>query len=60
MSWHTTTVYYLIAVVMFLTGGALLVQLITKVKNPLWQMFLGVISLGLIACAVAVFIGVSS
>jgi hypothetical protein len=53
-------ILYFIELAMFLTGAALLVQLIIKVHNPLWQMFLGAISLGLIACAVALYFGMSS
>jgi hypothetical protein len=49
-------VYILISLAMFITGVALLVQIFIKVKDPLWQMFLGVISLGLIACAVGVYL----
>jgi hypothetical protein len=48
--------YILISLVMLITGVALLVQTIVKIKNPLWQMLLGVISLGLIACAVGVYL----
>jgi hypothetical protein len=48
--------YILISLAMFITGVALLVQMIVRVKDPLWQMFLGVISLGLIACAVGVYL----
>jgi hypothetical protein len=46
----------LISLVMLIAGIALLVQVFTKVKEPLMQMFLGVISLGLLLCAVGVFL----
>ena len=49
-------VYMLISLVMLIAGIALLVQVFTKVKEPLMQMFLGVISLGLLLCAVGVFL----
>jgi hypothetical protein len=48
--------YILISLAMLVTGVTLLVQIIRKVKNPLFQMFFGVISVGLIACAVGVFL----
>jgi len=46
--------YILISLAMLVTGVALLVQIFMKVKEPLMQMFLGVVSIGLIACAVGV------
>jgi hypothetical protein len=49
-------VYILISLVLLIAGIALLVQVFTKVKEPLMQMFLGVISVGLILCAVGVFL----
>jgi hypothetical protein len=49
-------VYILVSLAMLITGIALLVRIFLKVKDPLWQMFLGVISLGLIVCAVGVFL----
>jgi hypothetical protein len=49
-------VYTLISLVMLIAGIALLVQTFTKVKEPLMQMFLGVIGVGLIVCAVGVFL----
>ncbi len=48
--------YILISLAMLITGIALLVQTVRKVKSPLFQMFFGVISIGLIACAVGVFL----
>jgi hypothetical protein len=48
--------YILISLAMLVTGVALLVQIFMRVKEPLMQMFLGVISIGLIACAVGVFL----
>jgi hypothetical protein len=48
--------YILISLAMLITGIALLVQTFMRVKEPLMQMFLGVVSIGLIACAVAVFL----
>jgi hypothetical protein len=48
--------YILISLAMLVTGIALLVQIFMRVKEPLMQMFLGVISIGLIACAVGVFL----
>jgi hypothetical protein len=52
-------VYYLIELVMFLTGLSLLVHTFMKVKNPLFQMFFVVIGLGLVGFSVALFFGVS-
>jgi polyferredoxin len=49
-------VYILISLVMLIAGIAMLVQIFTKVKEPLMQMFLGVIGVGLILCAVGVFL----
>ncbi len=49
-------VYILISLVMLIAGVSLLVQVIRKVKSPLFQMFLGAVSIGLIACAVGVFL----
>ena len=49
-------VYILISLAMLIAGITMLVQIFTKVKEPLMQMFLGVISLGLIVCAVGVFL----
>ncbi len=49
-------VYILISLAMLIAGIAMLVQIFTKVKEPLMQMFLGVISVGLIVCAVGVFL----
>ena len=49
-------VYVLISLAMLVTGVALLVQIFMKIKEPLMQMFLGVVSIGLIACAVGVFL----
>jgi hypothetical protein len=48
--------YILICLAMLAAGVALLVQVFRKVKDPLFQMFLGVIGIGLIACAVGVFL----
>jgi hypothetical protein len=49
-------VYILISLAMLIAGITLLVQIFTKVKEPLMQMFLGVISVGLILCAIGVFL----
>jgi hypothetical protein len=49
-------VYVLISLAMLVTGVALLVQIFMKIKEPLMQMFLGVVGIGLIACAVGVFL----
>jgi len=48
--------YILISLAMLFTGIALLVQIFMKVKEPLMQMFLGVISIVIIACAVAIIL----
>jgi hypothetical protein len=48
--------YILISLAMLITGVALLVQIFVKVKEPLMQMFLGVLGFGLIVCAVGVFL----
>ena len=49
-------VYILISLMMLITGIAMFVQIVRKVKEPLMQMFLGVISVGLIVCAGVVFL----
>jgi len=49
-------VYVLISLAMLLTGVALLIQIFMKVKEPLMQMFLGVVSIGLNTCEVGVFL----
>jgi hypothetical protein len=49
-------VYVLISLAMLVTGVALLVQIFMRIKEPFMQMFLGVVSIGLIACAVGVFL----
>lgn len=48
--------YILISLAMLVTGLALLVQIFMRIKEPLMQMFLGVIAIGLIACAIGVFL----
>jgi hypothetical protein len=48
--------YALISLAMLVAAVALLVQTFRKIKNPLFQMFFGVIGVGLIACAVGVFL----
>ena len=48
-------VYIVISLMMLITGIVMFVQIVRKVKEPLMQMFLGVISVGLIACAGVVF-----
>ena len=48
--------YILISLAMLITGIALLVQMFRKVKHPLFQMFFGILGIGLIACAVGVFL----
>jgi Na+-driven multidrug efflux pump len=48
--------YILISLMMLVTGITMFVQIFRKVKQPLMQMFLGVISVGLIVCAVFVFV----
>jgi hypothetical protein len=52
-------VYYLIEAVMLLAGLSLLANTFIKVKNPLFQMFFGILGLGLIGFAVALFFGVT-
>lgn len=49
-------VYIIICLAMLIAGVSLLVHTIKRVKSPLFQMFYGVISIGLIACAVGVFL----
>jgi hypothetical protein len=48
--------YIAISLAMLITGIALLVQIFLKVKEPLMQMFLGVLGFGLVVCSVLVFL----
>jgi hypothetical protein len=48
--------YIIICLAMLIAGVSLFVHTIKRVKSPLFQMFFGVISIGLIACAVGVFL----
>jgi len=49
-------VYILVALVMLYGGIHLLVVAITKFKDPLFKMFIGVLSIGLMLGAIAVFL----
>jgi hypothetical protein len=49
-------VYIFISLMMLITAITMLVQIFRKVKEPFMQMFLGVISVGLILCAIGVFV----
>jgi hypothetical protein len=48
--------YIAISLAMLASGITLLVRVFTRVKEPLFQMFLGVIGVGLILCAIGVLV----
>jgi hypothetical protein len=49
-------VYVAMSLALLASGITLIVRVFTSVKEPLFQMFLGVLGAGLILCAIGVFV----